>query len=88
MTTVMTCSNFGLRNYGTIYGIVTMFMNVGLGVGPTIFGRIYDTTGAYSLAYELSLASLVVSIVLVFIARQTSSDQGPLGRIKASSTQR
>lgn len=66
LTSVLTSQNFGLANYGVIYGVVSLFVNVSTGVGPIVFGYVYDATQAYYWAFiaSLALCSAAIAIIL------------------------
>lgn len=51
---------FGMRSYSTIYGFLYGAFALGAGLGPTVFGKIYDQTQSYS-------AILLVSMVILLI---------------------
>ncbi len=78
VTTMMISANYGLFNYGQIYGIFTTFQGIAGGVGPTFFGYIYDTTGSYYPAYLMSIAALAVAIVLILATRRLREAQAPV----------
>ena len=53
---------FGPRAFGAINGL-TQTAAIGAGViGPILYGRIFDVTGAYDLALYISMAGVVASI--------------------------
>ncbi|MCJ2178809.1 MFS transporter [Novosphingobium album (ex Hu et al. 2023)] len=37
----------GMRNFGSIYGVMSALVALGSGLGPFVAGRIYDTMGGY-----------------------------------------
>ncbi len=57
---------FGTRAHGTIFGAVVFFGTFGAAIGPTVAGRIFDTTGSYDLAFITlaAMAALGLSLVL------------------------
>ncbi len=54
---------FGLRSHGTLFGTVVFFGTIGGAAGPILAGRIFDSTGSYSLAF--STLSVLVTLGLV-----------------------
>ena len=62
---ILTSQNFGLIHYGAISGVVPLFYNISTGVGPTVFGYIYDVTQGYYWALILSLALYIVATVSI-----------------------
>jgi MFS family permease len=61
---------FGTARFGVLLGAINMVQGVGLAVGPYAAGRIYDASGSYALAFQVSLALYVGATVLVFLARR------------------
>jgi MFS family permease len=51
---------FGLRNFGTLAGLIGVFGMVGSATGPMVAGRIFDLTGLYVPAF-LTYAVLLVA---------------------------
>ena len=39
---------FGMKSYGVIYGALYSFFSLGAGIGPVVFGAIYDKTHSYA----------------------------------------
>lgn len=57
---------FGRRAYGTIYGCFYTVIAFGGGIGPVIYGRVFDVTGVYDLALMTGAGCLVAgSLVLL-----------------------
>jgi predicted MFS family arabinose efflux permease len=54
----LTARYFGMKSYAVIYGAFYSFFAVGAGVGPPIFGAVFDKTGSY--AAPLTLAACVM----------------------------
>ncbi|MCD6571203.1 MAG: MFS transporter [Deltaproteobacteria bacterium] len=61
---LMTARCVGLRHYGVIFGVVSIFTTLGSGIGMPLTGYIYDWTGSYNLAF----ATYIVFSILVAIA--------------------
>jgi sugar phosphate permease len=62
---------FGLSSHGVILGVVTLSATIGLGIGPLVAGRIFDTTGSYSIAFLVSAIVSVIGIILASLLRPT-----------------
>jgi MFS family permease len=80
---------FGRRNVGSLFGILTLGWGLIGGVGPLVWGEIYDRTGSYSLALfvsAVSYAAAVIMLVLVKPLRRQAPIQ--LNRTGDSSEQR
>lgn len=58
---------FGRRNFGSIYGWVTMATIFGGAIGSTLGGWIYDTQGNYDLAWYACIGMWVVACMTVYI---------------------
>ncbi|MGN0078451.1 MAG: MFS transporter [Coriobacteriales bacterium] len=56
---------FGSKNYSELYSWVTTAIFLGTAACFTIFGMIYDTTGAYDLCFLLVIALYLIAAVLV-----------------------
>ena len=66
MYAILNINRFGMEIAGTAIGL-TNFFGTGLGgcLGPIFGGIIYDTTGSYTLAWQVNLSLLVGVTVLV-----------------------
>ena len=65
ITTYMTTRYAGVRHFGKIYGVISSCMGLGAGLGPLVAGRIFDSTGAYTLFLWLGVALAVIAALLV-----------------------
>jgi predicted MFS family arabinose efflux permease len=63
---------FGLQDFGTVYGAISVFFYTGMAVGAVLYGAIRDRTGSYSPAIAVSAVLFVVA-ALLFIALPRSS---------------
>ena len=59
---------FQSKNYGTIYGTLSVGGNLGAGVGPWVTGLLYDQTGTYTPAFWLAIGLCFVSIGSMWMA--------------------
>ena len=66
-------TNFGLAAYGTIFGAVSLFQNLGMATGPLMAGYTYDTMNSYQLAFVIFLALFVVAILAMLAVRHPKS---------------
>lgn len=57
----LTTRQFGLRNYGTIYGAMTSAMNVGTATGALTAGAIFDAQGSYATFLYITIAAMLSS---------------------------
>lgn len=76
---MITSTNFGLASYGTIFGVVTLFNNIGAASGPLMAGFIYDTTNTYQWAFIIFLALYAVSIPSILAVRRPKSLEQRIG---------
>lgn len=58
---------FGLKNFGTNYGIMFSAWGVGGVVLPIVAGRVVDATGNFNLAYIIAAGCLVIASILSFV---------------------
>jgi len=56
---------FGMKSYGAVYGTLYGFFALGAGIGPVVFGRVFDQTGSYDGVLMLSGVLLVVGAGLL-----------------------
>lgn len=57
---------FGRRNFGAIYGWITMATVLGGAVGSTFGGWVYDTRGSYDMAWYACIGMWAVALVIVY----------------------
>ena len=55
--------SMGLRRFGSLYGLIGFFHTVGSATGPIIAGRIFDSRGSYSYAFETFVVLLIIGSV-------------------------
>jgi MFS family permease len=60
---------FGRENVGSLFGILTLGWGLIGGVGPLVWGFIYDSTGHYTPALLLSAGCYLIAVALVFLIR-------------------
>ncbi len=63
-----TAETFGLRNLGSIMGLMSFAVIVPTVVGPVMAGQVFDRTGMYDAAFLTTAALLTVSMVCFFFA--------------------
>ena len=68
----MTADLFGLKNYGTNYGIVYLGWGLSGILAPVMADVIFDSTGTFTLAYLICAAIMVVCVVLGFALRKVT----------------
>jgi MFS family permease len=72
---------FGRRAYGTIYGCFYTVIAFGGGIGPVIYGRVFDVTGRYDLALVTGAVCLAAgALVLLLLGSYPNwADRDPAG---------
>ena len=60
---------FGLKNFGTNYGILFTAWGFGGVVLPILAGKVADATGNFNLAYVIAAFCLLVAAALTFVVR-------------------
>ena len=65
MGTYLTTRYGGMRNFGTIFGVISSAMGLSGGVGPVVSGWIYDTTGSYALVLLIAIPSVLAAGLLL-----------------------
>ena len=68
MTSAIPAEIFAGRNFGSIYGVLSISAATGASSGPWVTGKIFDTYGSYDLAFTIGLGVCVFSIVCVWLA--------------------
>lgn len=72
--TLFVQETFGLRFFGSIYGIVIMPSAIAEFVGPLMMGIYFDVTGSYRLAYLTVCVIFVFGAIVVYWARPLVPD--------------
>lgn len=77
---------FGEKSSGSVIGLWTLFYGVGATVSPLIAGFIRDSMGSYSPAFMLSVATMVLSVILLLPVGANSLKAGiaKISRIHSS----
>jgi MFS family permease len=65
----MMSDRFSGRHYGAIVGVGLIGSAVGSAIGPWLAGRLYDTTGSYTLAFLIAAGSGVITAAAAWRAR-------------------
>lgn len=68
---MMTQGVFGMRDYASIWGIVSMASVLGQAVGAPCWGLAYDLTGGYQIAMFISAALVCASAIALFAASKS-----------------
>ncbi len=65
-------SVFGMKDYGTIFGMISLIFHVGGAIGPVVAGFIFDVNGSYFWAFILSLILYAVALPATLLIRRPS----------------
>ncbi|NIA12464.1 MAG: MFS transporter [Nitrospiraceae bacterium] len=60
---------FGEREFSKIMGLIMVGFAVGILLGPTSAGRIFDKTGSYEIAFFVCAACALLSVLLALLIR-------------------
>lgn len=77
-----TSFNFGLIDYGVIFGIYNFVFNSVGAIGPVVGGHIFDATGNYHTAFLLCLVLYAIAILTMFLAHRPQIKKSRLYLIK------
>ncbi|WP_051330630.1 MFS transporter [Niveispirillum irakense] len=69
MLAYLTSRYFGLRSFAAIFGVLFGAVMMGMGLGPAIFGFVFDKTGSYNSMLALGVPICLMAIVLVTLLR-------------------
>jgi predicted MFS family arabinose efflux permease len=70
VTVLFVRESFGTRHLGALTGLITMAHHICGGFGAYLGARIFDSTGAYDLAFLVMLSSAIVALVLTLVLRR------------------
>lgn len=69
---MMTQGIFGMRDYASIWGVISMASVLGQAIGAPLWGLAYDLTGSYQIAMHLSAGIVCIAgIVLAWVYRSS-----------------
>jgi MFS family permease len=75
LTSAISADKFGLKNLGSIYGLMYTVMPIGSGVGAYLSGLVYELRHGYELTLIASAAAGLIAAAVVF----SVSEPGRLG---------
>jgi MFS family permease len=73
---LMTAACFGMKNFGVIFGLLTIANALGAAVGTPGVGYLYDTTGSYNTAIWISIAITFVALAAGMLAMRFTARTG------------
>ncbi len=65
IATYQTSRHFGIRNFGTIFGILEGLITLASGVGPVLAAGIYDVSGDYRLVFWAAIPLCAAASLMV-----------------------
>ncbi|MFV3077369.1 MFS transporter [Niveispirillum fermenti] len=69
MLAYLTSRYFGLRSFAEIFGVLFGAVMMGMGIGPALFGFVFDRTGSYNSMLALGVPICLMAIILVALLR-------------------
>ena len=66
---------FGLRQFGSIMGMITMPIIIPVFAGPIMAGMIFDSTGSYTVMFQITIGMLIVSAGAFLAKKPPEKDQ-------------
>jgi len=69
LTPMVTADCHGLRNFGTIFGLQTLFSILGAAIGPVVVGLMYTPEKSYQNGFILLIIVTLLSAVCIYKAR-------------------
>lgn len=78
----ITADFYGLKNYGTNYGVLYTSWGIGGAIGSAVVGLSFAHSDSYGLAYTISAAMLGVAVVLALITKPVNAEKA--SALKAS----
>ena len=64
LTVLFIRDSFGLRNLGTIGGLIVMVHHIFGGIGAWLGAAVFDSTGTYTIAFTVMMAASVLALFL------------------------
>ncbi|USD68279.1 OFA family MFS transporter [Vibrio sp. SCSIO 43136] len=71
----LTAEYYGLKNYGTNYGVLYTSWGIGGAIGAAVVGYSMANGGDYSMAYYISAAMMAVCVVLALVTKPISQEK-------------
>lgn len=65
---LLTAELFGQKNYGVIYGVMSICYTLGSGIGMPLSGSIFDKTGSYLPAFYLYIGLALFAMLVALLA--------------------
>lgn len=62
----LSSKHFGLRNFGTLFGLIAGLMSLAAGTAPALAGYAFDLHGSYDLALMVAMGLSIAAGLLIF----------------------
>lgn len=72
---------YGLKNFGTNYGILYTAWGIGGFIGPVLAGWSVDTLGSYNHAYSLCAVLVLAAALLLFLIRPINKPEEAIAKV-------
>ncbi|MFC2069951.1 MFS transporter, partial [Chloroflexota bacterium] len=69
---------FGVNNFGTIYGLLGVFLMIGVVIGAPIAGWVYDTRGVYDPIWFVYAGLNIIAMILILVLPKASGKTSPV----------
>ncbi len=74
---ILTSEALGLKNFGAIYGILTLISIIGSGVGPVWAAAVYDGENSYvSVLYVFAVLMILSGVIAFFVTSMARKNSG------------
>ncbi len=70
IVSMLTSGSFGLRYYGSIFGVISLLLNVGTAAGPLVAGLMFDSMGTYRAAFIVCTILSIVAVPMILLVRR------------------
>ena len=70
VVSMLTSNTFGLAHYGSIFGLISLMLNIGTACGPLAAGLMFDSMGSYQAAFILCGALCVVAVPAILLVKR------------------
>jgi MFS family permease len=61
----LTSRYFGMKNYGLVFGIIAGALSLAMGLGPALYGAVYDHFRTYDVAFYSAIPATLVAAILI-----------------------
>jgi len=77
LNTLLTGEFLGMKNFGAIYGLLTITVNLGGSLGPAAAGFFYDSQGTYLPVFWFFSILLLAGVVVSLYIKPAPRNFGP-----------